>query len=46
MTEVQVLPVNKSVLFFEEKTVIIMSDAWSVAIDLNMQVYEDTIATV
>ena len=41
----QVLPVNKSVLFLEEKTVIITSDAWRVAIDLDTQVYEDAIAT-
>jgi len=43
-TKVQVLPVNKSVLFLKEKNIIVPSDAWRVAIDLATQVYEDTIA--
>ena len=46
MTEVQVLPINKSVLFLEDRNVIITSDAWRVAIDLDTQVYKDAIATV
>jgi len=46
MTEVQVLPMNKSVLFLEDRNVIITSDAWRVAIDLDTQVYKDAIATV
>jgi hypothetical protein len=33
-------------LFLEERDVIITSDVWRVAIDLDTQVYEDTIATV
>ena len=45
-TEVQVLPVNKSVLFLKEKNVIFTSDAWRVTIDIDTQVYEDAIATV
>jgi len=44
-TEVQILPVHKSVLFLG-KNVVITSDAWRVAIDLDTQVYEDAIATV
>jgi hypothetical protein len=46
MTEVQVLPINKSVLFLEERDVIITSDVWRVTIDLDTQVYVDAIATV
>jgi len=45
MTEVQVLPINKSV-FLKDRNVIITSDAWRVAIGLDTQVYEDAIATV
>jgi len=37
---------NKSVLFLEDRNVIITSDAWRVAIDLDTQVYKDAIATV
>jgi len=46
MTEVHVLPVNKSVLFLEDRNVIATSDAWRLAIDLDKQVYKDAIATV
>jgi len=46
MTEVHVLPVNKSVLFLEDRNVIATSDAWRLAIDLDTQVYKDAIATV
>jgi hypothetical protein len=46
MTELQVLPINKSVLFLEDRNFIITRDAWRVVIDLDTQVYEDAIATV
>jgi hypothetical protein len=46
MTEVQVLPINLSVLFLEERNVIITSDVWRVAIDLDTKVHKDAIATV
>jgi hypothetical protein len=45
-TELQVLPVNRNELFLKEKDVIVTSDAWRVAVDLDTQVYEDAIATV
>ena len=45
-TEVQVLPVNKSVMFLEDRNVIVTSDAWRIAIELDTQVYEDAIAAV
>jgi len=46
VTEVQVLPIIKSVLLLEGRNVIITSDAWRVAIDLDTQGYEGEIATV
>jgi len=46
MPEVQILSMDKSVLFLEDRNVIITSDAWRVAIDLDTQVYKDAIATV
>jgi DNA repair exonuclease SbcCD ATPase subunit len=45
-TEVQDLPLNKSVVFLEDRNVIVMNDAWRVAIELDTQVYEEAIATV
>jgi hypothetical protein len=37
---------NKSVMFLEDTKVLVTSDAWRVAIELDTQVYEDAIATV
>jgi hypothetical protein len=35
MTDVQVVPVNRSVLFMEEKDVIVSSDVWRIAVNLD-----------
>ena len=37
---------NKSVVFLEDRNIIITNDAWRVAIELDTQVYEDAIAIV
>ena len=42
----KVIPFNKSVVFLENRNVIITNDARRVAIELDTHVYEDTIAKV
>jgi hypothetical protein len=46
MSDLQVVPVNRNVLFMEEKYVIVSSDVWRIAVDVDTKIYEDAIATV
>jgi hypothetical protein len=41
-----VKPLNRSAFFLKEREVIVPSTHWRVALDLNTQIYEDTIATI
>jgi hypothetical protein len=41
-----VQPLNKSAIFLREKDIIISSDNWHIALDLNTRNYEDAIATI
>jgi hypothetical protein len=41
-----VKPLNRGAFFLKEREVIVSSNHWHVALDLNTQSYEDTIATI
>ena len=44
--EPRVQPLNQSVIFLRDRDVILSSDVWQVALNLNLSAYEDVLATL
>ena len=39
-------PLNRSVLFLKDRDVVLSSDAWQVALNLNISTYEDVLSSI
>ena len=46
LADVVVQPINRSVIFLKEKDITLTNGAWHIAIDVDMNTYEEAVATV